>query len=248
VNDEARIRANTAPPDAVLPEARSGFLGVVMLDTRFPRPRGDVGHPETFPWPVRYRVVRGAWPSEIVAGVQALQGSTLLPAFIEALRELEGEGARALTTSCGFLVLLQQELQAAVNVPLVSSSLLQLPALLEREERVGVLTISAQQLSQGYLRAAGVSAHRLQDVVVQGVPPQGELASAILGNRTHMDFPRAQAEVVEAALALKARAPGLREVVLECTNLPPYSEAVRKATGFSLHALPDAPALIKSFA
>jgi len=232
----------------VLPGAHGGFLGVVMLDTRFPRPRGDVGHPKTFPWPVRYRVVRGAWPSEIVTCAQALQGSTLLPAFVAALRELESEGARALTTSCGFLVLLQRELQAAVNVPLVSSSLLQLPALLEREARVGVLTISEQQLSQDYLLAAGVAADRLQDVIVQGVSPQGEFASAILGNRTHLDFPQAQAEVVEAALALKARAPDVREVVLECTNLPPYAEAVGKATGFRLHALPDAPALLQSFA
>ena len=37
-----------------------GFLGVVMLDTRFPRPPGDVGHPDAFGVPVRRHVVRGA--------------------------------------------------------------------------------------------------------------------------------------------------------------------------------------------
>lgn len=219
-----------------------------MLDTRFPRPRGDVGHPETFAWPVRFRIVHGAVPREIVTSASALRASPLLQDFVAALRQLEQEGARALTTSCGFLVLLQQELQAAVGVPLVSSSLLQLPALLQGGGRVGVLTISAQQLSRDYLLAAGVAAERLQDVVVQGVDPRGEFACAILGNRPRMDFGRARQDVVEAAIALKARAPDLRDVVLECTNLPPYAQAIREATGWRLHALPDAPRLLQSFA
>jgi hypothetical protein len=41
------------------------FLGILMLDTRFPRPIGDIGHPGTFERagiPVRYAVVRGASP------------------------------------------------------------------------------------------------------------------------------------------------------------------------------------------
>lgn len=243
MSDRARISANPAPADAVLPQAGRGFLGVVMLDTRFPRPPGDVGHPETFPWPVRYRVVPRAWPGEIVTTAGALRASPLLPAFVQALRQLEQEGARAITTSCGFLVLLQQELQAAVRVPVVSSSLLQLPVLLQRQPRVGVLTISAQQLTSEYLLAAGVPQVRLQDVLVQGVDPQGELATAVLGNREHMDLARAQQDVVDAALALRARAPDLHCVVFECTNLPPYAQAVREATGWQLYALPDAPQL-----
>jgi hypothetical protein len=32
-------------------------LGVLMLDTRFPRVKGDIGNPATFDFPVRYRVV-----------------------------------------------------------------------------------------------------------------------------------------------------------------------------------------------
>lgn len=248
MSDRVRISANTAPADAVLPQAQEGFLGIVMLDTRFPRPPGDVGHPETFPWPVRHLVVPRAWPGDIVTTASALRASPLLPAFVQAMRQLEQEGARAITTSCGFLVLLQQELQAAVQVPVVSSSLLQLPELLPREPRVGVLTISAQQLTSDYLLAAGVPAARLSDVVVQGVDPQGEFAKAILGNRDAMDIARAEHDVVQAALALRARAPDLRSVVFECTNLPPYAKAVQAATGWQLYALPQAPALLRSFA
>jgi hypothetical protein len=219
-----------------------------MLDTRFPRPPGDVGHPDTFPWPARYLVVPRAWPGAIVTTAEALRSSPLLPAFVQAMRKLEQEGARAITTSCGFLVLLQGELQAAVRVPVVSSSLLQLPALLQSESRVGVLTISAQQLTSEYLLAAGVPPARLNDVVVEGVDPHGELATAILGNRDTMDLAKAQQDVVDAALALRARAPDLRSVVFECTNLPPYAKAVGEATGWQIFALPQAPALREAFA
>ena len=231
--------------DAVFPEAGQGFLGIVMLDTRFPRPPGDVGHPATFPVPVRQRVVQGALPRRVVASAEALRASGLAELFTDAMRRLEAEGARALTTSCGFLVLLQRQLQAAVRVPVVSSSLLQLPSALEREPQVGVLTISAEHLTDEYLRAAGVPAARMPDVVVQGVDPLGPFATAILGNLPTLDLAAAESDVVAAALALHRRAPGLRTIVLECTNMPPYTEAVRAATGCAVLSLLDARALLK---
>ena len=242
------IRANTVPEDAVLPQAPgAGFLGVAMLDTRFPRPLGDIGHPRSFPFPVRQRVVANAWPHLVVTSAQALRGSGLAAAFADTLRELEREGALAITTSCGFLVLLQRELQAAVSVPVFSSSLLQLPRLLGEHAQVGVLTMSEQHLGAEHLLAAGVPQGRLGDVIVQGVRPDGEFAGAILGNRATMDLARAEADVVAAALALKARAPSLRTVVLECTNMPPYAQAVTRATGFELRSLLDEPGLREAF-
>ena len=247
--ERSRISAIPGPADAVLPGApsRVGFLGVLMLDTRFPRPLGDVGHPHTFPWPVRHRIVARAWPDTVVTSAEALRGSALLPAFTEAVRELQSQGARAITTSCGFLVLLQGELQAAVHVPVVSSSLLELPRLLAREPQVGVLTISAGRLDPEHLLASGVPRGRLHDVLVQGVDPSGEFAGAILGNREAMDLARARDDVLSAALQLKSRAPHLRTVVLECTNMPPYAQAVHDASGMEPVSLLNAHRLIQSF-
>lgn len=219
-----------------------------MLDTRFPRPRGDVGHPETFSWPVRHAVVPGAAPRSIVTDAASLRASTLIPAFVDALRGLHAAGARALTTSCGFLVLLQDELQAAVPVPLVTSSLLQLPGLLAREPQVGVLTIDAASLSHAHLRAAGVAPQRLGDVIVQGVHPSSEFAARILGNAPGMDLAQASRDVCAAACALRERAPHLRAAVLECTNMPPYADAVRAASGLEVFSLGDDPTLRAVFA
>ena len=41
-------------------------LGVLMLQTRFPRPPGDIGHPASFDFPVLYRVVQGASAARVV--------------------------------------------------------------------------------------------------------------------------------------------------------------------------------------
>lgn len=223
-------------------------LGVLMLDTRFPRLLGDVGCAQSFAVPALLHRVRGAHAARVVTSAQSLRESGLAQHFVAAAQALVAQGATALTTSCGFLVLLQRELQAAVPVPLASSSLLQLPDLLVREPRVGVLTISATQLGDAHLRSAGVPESRLADVLVQGVDPEGEFARCILEDREQMDVTRAGAELVDAALALRARAPELRSVVLECTNMPPHAAAIHRATGFELRWLAHAPALRGMFA
>ena len=43
-------------------------IGVLMLDTQFRRLPGDIGNGRTWPFPVQFRVVRGADPAAIVHG------------------------------------------------------------------------------------------------------------------------------------------------------------------------------------
>ena len=65
--------------------------GILMLEARFPRIPGDMGNAGTWPFPVLYRVVRGASPERVV-----LQGARgLLPDFIAAAQELVELGAEA---------------------------------------------------------------------------------------------------------------------------------------------------------
>ena len=96
------------------------MLGVLMLDTHFPRPVGDVGHPGSFDMPVRHLRVRGATASRVV---QTSRDEALLDPFLQAGHDLVMQGARALTTSCGFLVRYQHALQAALPVPVWTSAL-----------------------------------------------------------------------------------------------------------------------------
>ncbi len=202
------------------------FLGLLMLETHFPRPPGDVGHPRTFAFPVRRVVVGRATPQRVVR--DSAQG--LVPAFISAAQELVAQGAAAIGTSCGFLGLHQQRFAAGLPVPVATSSLLQcawLAALLPDRQRAGIVTIDAAALTPEHLGACGVP----DDAPIEGVDPGGELATRLLNDEPELDCARAEAEVVAAAQRLLERHPEVGAIVLECTNMPPYAAAVARATG-----------------
>lgn len=196
-------------------------LGILMLQTRFPRPLGDVGHPATFSFPVRRHVVQGASPARVVRGRDA----AVLGPFVDAARALVAEGVHAIATSCGFLARWQSELQAAVPVPVWTSALLTLADL--AGTRCGVITIEAASLGAAELRAVGADPL----TPVEGITAGSPLHRTLLQDLPTLDEADAAQQVLAAARRLLARQPDLQALVLECTNLPPYAPALRQATG-----------------
>lgn len=194
-----------------------------MLETRFPRPLGDVGHAQTFDFPVRRDVVRGATPEHVVRG----NDPAALAPFIDVARRLVAQGCDAIGTSCGFLALWQQELQAALPVPVWTSALLQLADAQRQGRRCGVITIEAASLGPAHLRAVGGDAH----TPVEGITPGSALHRTLMEDSPTLDEADAQAQVLAAAQRLRARHAGIDTLVLECTNLPPYAPALRVVTG-----------------
>ncbi|MGF1629692.1 MAG: aspartate/glutamate racemase family protein [Kiloniellaceae bacterium] len=209
-------------------------LGILMLKTAFPRPRGDVGNPATWSVPTRYRVVETAIVASVVkSGPLPLP---LLMAFIEAGWALVEEGATLITTSCGFLVTAQKALAEALPVPVVTSSLLQIPEVqagLPAGRRVGIVTFDALRLGPAHLAAAGAPA----DTPVIGLEGGSELHRVISGDLPRLDARAAEADLLAAGATLKARCPGLGAVVLECTNLPPYRAALARHLRLPVHDL-----------
>lgn len=207
-------------------------IGILMLETNFPRPLGDIGNAGTWDFPVHMRTVPGASARKVV-----LEDPTqLLEPFIDAGRELIAEGCAGLTTSCGFLSLLQAELKAALGVPFAASSLMQLPlveALLPPGQVAGVLTISQESLSPAHLRAAGAR----PDTTLAGLPRDGAFASAIFEDRPEMDFTACRAEMIEAGKRLVSTDPGIGAIVLECTNMAPHAADVAAATGRPIYSI-----------
>ncbi|MGK7861799.1 aspartate/glutamate racemase family protein [Falsiroseomonas sp. E2-1-a4] len=206
-------------------------LGILMLEARFPRIPGDMGNGTTWPFPVLFRVVRGATPEKVV-----LQGARgLLPDFIEAARDLVGLGAEAITTNCGFLSLFQAELAAAVQVPVATSSLMQVPwvqAMLPPGKRVGVVTVNSSSLTPAHLRAANVPL----DIPVQGTEGGREFFRVLIQSEaSDMDVALAEQDILDAGRALVARHPEVGAIVLECTNMPPYAAALQAELGLPVY-------------
>lgn len=207
-------------------------VGILMLDAQFPRILGDMGNARTWPFPVRYKIVRGASPEVVV--LQGAEGT--LGAFIEAGRELVAEGCKVITTNCGFLAKFQAELSAALGVPVATSALMQaaaIQAVLPPGRRVGILTISAATLTETHLQAAGVP----EGTPVAGVADGCEFQRAILGNALTLDVDQAEADLATAARAFQAGHPELGAILLECTNMPPYKKAITEATGLPVFSI-----------
>ena len=206
-------------------------LGILMLEARFPRIPGDMGNATTWPFPVLYRVVRGASPEKVV--LQAARG--LLPDFIEAAQDLVRLGAEALTTNCGFLSLFQQELAAAVGVPVATSSMMQVPwvqATLPPGKRVGLVTVSGATLTPQHLASVGVPL----DTPIVGTENGREFFRVLIkAESDDMDVALAEQDIVEAGQALCAKYPDVGAIVLECTNMPPYAAALQSAVGVPVY-------------
>lgn len=202
-----------------------------MLDTVFPRVVGDVGNAQSFDFPVRYAVVKGATPEAIVQQDPA----PFVDAFIDAGRGLIAEGCTGIATTCGFLSLLRSQLAIALGVPVAASALEQvgqINAMLPQGKRAGVLTISAQSLTGDHLRVAGAP----EETPVHGMDGS-HFATAILGNERHLDVDVARAEMVAAAQKFVKAQPDLGALVLECTNMPPYAGDIASATGLPVFSI-----------
>jgi len=205
------------------------MLGILALDTAFPRITGDVGCAGTFDFPVKYAIVPGADPEEIVHRAS----DAALPLYVRAAHELADAGCLAIATTCGFLVRWQTELAAALPVPVLTSPLLALPLIartLPMRRAVGVVTYSAEALTPAILDAAGAPG----DTPIEGVDPSGCFARTIRCGAMTLDGPRMSLDVVDAALRLVGRRPDTSAIVLEFANMPPYRDAVAAATGLAV--------------
>ncbi|WP_224008584.1 aspartate/glutamate racemase family protein [Cupriavidus pinatubonensis] len=210
------------------------MLGVIMLDTVFPRPVGDIGNPATFPFPTRYATVTSASPDHVVFR----NAVGLTSRFIEAALQLQNEGCKAIVTSCGFLALQHHDIAARLSVPFASSSLCWLPTLYNvfgGPSNVGILTASARALTVEHIRRLG--GHPLSPL--EGVAEGTEFSRVILGNQPTGNMRQVGEDVVEAAERLVSRNPQTKAIVLECTNMPPYRDEIVRRTGRPTYDLLD---------
>jgi len=204
-------------------------LGILQLDTDFERLPGDAGHLATWPFAVQIRIMHGLTPDAV------MQGNTTqtLNIVLDAAKALAGDGADLITTTCGFLVTLQNAVSARCSVPFISSSLLQIPwlqTLLPASETIGVLASSAQALTDAHWRGAGLPAGSEYRLHVAGFAPDTHFIRSMRGQDTQLDLPRLQEEVLTVARQLVQQHPDIGAIVSECANLPRYAALLREHT------------------
>lgn len=205
-------------------------IGILMLDMKFPRIPGDMGNALTWPFPVLFRTVRGAdrdW-------IHAAPREEVFQAFCDDALGLVAEGADGIAICCGMMSLYQEELADQCQVPIVTSSLMQVPfveRLLPPGKRVGILTISTNLLKPKHLEAAGVA----PDTPVIGFEESDEFIAMRRRAEPTMDVAQVERETLAIAQKLVGKNPEIGALVMECTNLPPFSRAVSEATGLPVY-------------
>ena len=216
-------------------------LGIIMLDTQFLRPLGDVGNPDSWPFPVIIERVDGAVAQAVVSGIYEAAEP-----FIEAGQRLVERGACAVTTTCGFLVRHQRALEAALTVRVQTSTLLSYSALqqkLGKSRRVAILTIDKAALDSPVRAAANIP----DDALIFDLPAESHFRRAIFDAVLPLDPPAAEREWVSLALSVQRAHPHIGQWLFECANMPPYASAVADATGLVVYdALAMGSALYRS--
>ena len=201
-------------------------LGIMLLDTTFPRIPGDVGHPDSYSFPVLMRTVPGATVQRAVFEADP----SLLQSFVRTACELEAQGVAAITSSCGFLAPLQEKVAQAVKIPVFLSSLLQVPlAYALTGGRVGILTANAPSLTAPVLTSAGIPASL--PVAIGGMQDTPAFRDPILNGEVQLNKAEVQAGVVRQVCSLLRQYPDIQSFVFECHNLAPYSQAAQAETG-----------------
>ena len=205
-------------------------VGILMLDTLFARIPGDMGHAGTWPFPVLFKVVRGAkrdW-------IHVAPREDVLDAFAKAAVELVADGADGIAVCCGMMSLYQDEIAARCKVPVVSSALIQVPLverLLPPGRRVGILTVSTKLLKREHLEAAGVA----PDTPIVGFRESDEFIAMRGRPDRPMDVAKIEKETLRNARTLVSEHSDVGAIVMECTNLPPFARAVSELTGLPVY-------------
>jgi hypothetical protein len=204
-------------------------LGIIILDTRFQRFPGDIGYAGSFPFPVQYAIARG-----FSDGARIAADDRTLDIFAKAIDDLVELGVEGIGTSCGFLSIMQPQLQERSPVLIATSSLLQIPTLqriLPKNRTVGILTASKAALTSQHLEGVGVSG----DIPIEGMPQDGAFLRNMAEGNMNISRRDQEEEVLAAARRLHAAAPDLGAIVLECTNLAPHSALIRQELGVPVY-------------
>lgn len=198
--------------------------GLVQLESLV----GNSTNLETYPFSISICRIEGANIETVLEN----PSKVVLQRMIEESRKLERAGVVAITTSCGFNAVFQKELTEVLSVPVFTSSLLQVPfvcSILSQQKKVAVITARKAALKTEHLRAVGIT--EAMPVEIFGMESSSEWNKIFTNPEDGFNLKLVSEEVVDVAKTALTVIPNIGAFVLECTDLPPFSAAIRKATG-----------------
>lgn len=208
-------------------------IGVILCDlkesivTKNPIPPilGNVRNFATFEFPMIYKTAKGVVP-ECIMKKEPDKG--ILPIILETAKDLERNGALAITTSCGFFAAFQRQIADSVSVPVFSSTLLLLPIIqkmIKSNQKIGVITANSEGLSEAHFK--GVGAEKLP-IALAGIENLPEWIKHLEEGECNLQ--KLTQEIAEVASKLVSENPDIGAILLECTELPSFAYEIQRQT------------------
>ena len=196
--------------------------GLMQLETM----PGNSTNLKSYPFSVKLVHVQGANVETVITH----PSRKLLADMIRISRKLvEEDGIQAISTSCGFNAVFQKELAEALDVPVFTSALLQVPfvhSLIGKDKAVGVITANKSALTKEHFHACGIT----DDIPVEvmGLENAKEWSKIFENPDEEFDMDVVAEEIIGVARNGVAQHPEIGAIVLECTDLPPYAAKIRE--------------------
>lgn len=225
-----------------MPSPPNVILGVLELDEGLspdspylPPREGALLNPASFGRTIITEIVEGAFADVVIQGDPSLED-----ACVSAARRLVERGAGAIAGDCGFFIRHQAAISAAVDVPVVTSSLLLIPTLLRQlgpTKKLAVITADSRYCSEDLL---GIENSTDRTRVVIGGIEGGEY----IRNTLARPFVRTSVEQIEHEVGacisqLRAKYRDIAMLLFECTGFPCVTNVLRRSTGLPIYDITD---------
>jgi len=213
-----------------LSRKQNPILGVVRLDYNYPPAHGDIDCPASYGYDVLFRCVPGLT-------FDMAQGGKLTreveKEFKLAIKWLESKGASGITGDCGFMMAFQPLAREIANVPVFMSAMMQCPMVsvaFDKYDKILILTANGQTLKPQkdcLLSSCGFDVDEKR-FVIYGCQTVPGFDAVEKGEKVDVEF--VTPGIVKLAKDILRKQPAIRAIILECTELPPYADALRKET------------------
>lgn len=234
-------------------QSRTPFLGVLCWERggcpkgleQLESLTGNSTNPLSYPFPVLFKKVAGANYQSVLVAPDA----GLVEPMLAAAEIMIDQGVKAIITSCGFNAIFQKELARALKVPVFTSALLQIPFIRASlgGKKLLIITASKQDLKPEHFHAIDVM--DMGGIEIYGMEEMPEWSKISLSPDMPLSLEKVEDEVVSVAAVAKQDHPDLGAILLECTDLPPFSDTIRRTFNLPVYDLLTMVTLIhKSFA
>eukprot|EP00439_Symbiodinium_sp_Y106_P008275 s5623_g1.t1 len=220
-----------APGQPQKKKTKHPALGVVRLDYDYPPAPGDSDHPGSFGYEVYYRCCPGLTFEMCQEGhfPEAVERR-----FADAIKHLEARGCAAITGDCGFMMAFHMIARKIAAKPIFMSSMVQCPiiaAALEPSDQILLLTANDRHLKpqkQVLLSSCGFDVDE-DRFLIKGCQSVPGFEAVALGGKVPLEV--VQPGIVKLVQETRKQHPRIAAILLECTELPPYADALRYHTG-----------------